>query len=125
MIPAGLVITSVGIAVTVITIVLDVAVGVPKHGLAVDVITTVTASLLTNVAVANVGLFVPAFTPFTFHWYEGVPPFVGVAVKVTLDPGQIDVAVAAILTLGVSIGLTVTVTGLVAIVQPEAVSVAT
>jgi hypothetical protein len=33
--------------------------------------------------------FVPAFTPFTFHWYAGVvPPFIGVAVKVTDDPGQ-------------------------------------
>jgi hypothetical protein len=33
--------------------------------------------------------FVPAFIPLTFHWYEGiVPPFVGVAVNVTDDPGQ-------------------------------------
>jgi hypothetical protein len=33
--------------------------------------------------------FVPALIPFTFHWYEGVvPPFIGVAVKVTNDPGQ-------------------------------------
>ena len=35
---------------------------------------------------------VPAFTPFTFHWNAGVvPPFVGVAVKVTLAPAQLDV----------------------------------
>jgi hypothetical protein len=28
-------------------------------------------------------------TPFTFHWYTGViPPFIGVAVKVTGEPGQ-------------------------------------
>ena len=33
--------------------------------------------------------FVPELTPFTFHWYAGVvPPFIGVAVKVTDDPGQ-------------------------------------
>ena len=31
--------------------------------------------------------FVPAFVPFTFHWYEGEePPFVGAAVKITLVP---------------------------------------
>lgn len=31
----------------------------------------------------------PALTPSTFHWYEGLaPPFTGVAVKVTDDPGQ-------------------------------------
>ena len=37
----------------------------------------------------NVCEFVPAFTPFTFHWYAGVvPPFIGVAVKMTDDPGQ-------------------------------------
>lgn len=33
--------------------------------------------------------FVPAFIPFTFHWYDAVvPPFIGVAVKVTDEPGQ-------------------------------------
>lgn len=38
-----------------------------------------------------------------------MPPFVGVAVKVTLPPAQVVVAEAAILTLGVSTGLTVMV----------------
>ena len=33
--------------------------------------------------------FVPALTPLTFHWNEGVdPPLIGMAVKVTDDPGQ-------------------------------------
>jgi hypothetical protein len=32
---------------------------------------------------------VPAFVPFTFHWYDGtVPPLTGVAVKETVDPAQ-------------------------------------
>jgi RNase P/RNase MRP subunit p29 len=34
-------------------------------------------------------VFIPALAPFTFHWYVGVvPPFIGVAVNVTNDPGQ-------------------------------------
>jgi hypothetical protein len=34
-------------------------------------------------------LFVPTFAPFTFHWKTGRdPPFIGVAVKVTLIPWQ-------------------------------------
>jgi hypothetical protein len=38
-------------------------------------------------------------TPLTFHWYEGAdPPFTGVAVKVTDDPGQKGLLDAAILT---------------------------
>jgi hypothetical protein len=52
---------------------------------------------------------VPTFVPFTFHWYAGVvPPFVGVAVNVTEVPEQMIVAVAAIDTLAVRMGLTVT-----------------
>jgi hypothetical protein len=55
---------------------------------------------------------VPAFTPFTFHWYDGVvPPLVGVAVKVTLVPAQIVVAEAEMLTLTGKFGLMVTVIG--------------
>ena len=43
---------------------------------------------------------VPTFEPFNFHWYVGVvPPFVGVAVKVTEVPAQIVVTEADILTL--------------------------
>jgi hypothetical protein len=47
----------------------------------------------------NVYEFVPVFTPFTFHWYDGVvPPFIGVAVKVTDDPGQKGLDDAAMVT---------------------------
>ena len=34
-------------------------------------------------------MFVPAFTPFTFHWYDGAgPPLIGLAVKTTGVPWQ-------------------------------------
>ena len=75
---------------------------------AFDVITTVTLSPLFRVVLVKVGLFVPTSIPFTFHWYDGVvPPFVGVAVKVTEALGQMVVAEAAILTDGTGAGLTV------------------
>ena len=45
----------------------DVAGEPVKHGVALLVKTTVTASLLFSVVVVNVALLVPAFTPFTFH----------------------------------------------------------
>ena len=45
------------------------------------------------------GELVPTFAPFTFHWYAGVvPPFTGVAVNVTSDPGQKGFDDAAIVT---------------------------
>jgi hypothetical protein len=46
---------------------LDVA-GFPVAQVALDVITTETASLLASVVDVKVGLFVPAFEPFIFHW---------------------------------------------------------
>lgn len=52
--------------VTVTAIVFDVAV-TGKAQLAVDVSTQLTTSLLFKVVVVNVLLFVPVFTPFTFH----------------------------------------------------------
>ena len=55
-------------------------------------------------------LFVPTLVPFNFHWKEGVPPLTGVAVKITFVPEQIVVAVAAILTDGVTGGFTVITT---------------
>ena len=45
-------------------------------------------SLFLSVDEVNAELFVPAFVPLIFHWYEGVPPFVGVAVNVTEVPSQ-------------------------------------
>jgi hypothetical protein len=41
--------------------------GLPVAQVAFDVITTVTISLSAKVSEVNVGLFVPAFTPLTFH----------------------------------------------------------
>ena len=46
----------------------DVAGEPVKHGVALLVRTTVTASPLFNAVVVNVALLAPAFTPFTFHW---------------------------------------------------------
>jgi hypothetical protein len=82
------------------------------------VITTVTMSASASAEVVNVALFVPAFTPSICHWYDGVePPFVGVAVKVTLVPAQIVVADADTDTDGVTLEFTVIVTpALVAVV---------
>ena len=52
---------------TVVVIDPDVA-GLPvKQGVALDVITTVTTSLLTKVVVVYLLLFVPTFDPFNFH----------------------------------------------------------
>ena len=55
------------LGLTVILMLFDVAGEPVKHGVALLVKTTVTASLLFNVVVVNVALLVPAFTPFTFH----------------------------------------------------------
>jgi hypothetical protein len=55
------------IGFTVIVIGLEVA-GFPDTQVKEDVIITVTTSLLTRVVLIKVGLFVPAFEPFTFHW---------------------------------------------------------
>ena len=70
----------------------------------------VTIALLVSADEVNVGEFVPAFTPFTCHWYDGVePPFEGVAVNVMLCPVQMLLSEAEILTDGVTELLTVIV----------------
>ena len=52
--------------------------------------TTVTTSLFARAALIYVAALVPTLLPFNFHWYAGVvPPLVGVAVNVTLEPEQI------------------------------------
>ena len=97
---------------TVIVTGLEVA-GFPETHVKEDVITTVTTSLFASVLVVKFGLFVPRFEPLTFHWYEGVPPLTGVAVKVTELPVQTAPGGEAdILTLTGSTGFTVIVTGL-------------
>ena len=48
--------------------------------------------------------------PFLNHWYVGVvPPFVPVAVKVTVVPEHTLIAEEAMLTLGVNVPLTIIV----------------
>ena len=55
--------------------------------------TTDTAPLFGKLELVYVAEFVPTFAPFNFHWYDGVfPPFVGMAVKVTLVPEQIELS---------------------------------
>jgi hypothetical protein len=68
-----------------------------------------TTDPVANVDEVKVLLLVPAFTPFTCHWYEGaVPPLTGVAVNVTATPGHVGFvpAVCAMLTEGVTEGAT-------------------
>lgn len=114
---------------TVIAMVLLFAVGGVIKQPPAAVSSQETTSPLASVVLENVGLLVPTFEPFTFHWYDGlVPPFVGFAVKVTFAPAHIVVALAAIVTLGVNNGLTVMVIVLLFAVggitkqPPEAVS---
>ena len=99
------------LAAMVIVIVFDVAVGVVAQA-ELDVITQLTVFPFVRAAFVYVALFVPTFVPFNFHWYAGVvPPFVGVAVNVTLVPLHIvEPGLAAILTDGATDELTVIVT---------------
>jgi len=62
---APIVILTAAVAVTLIVTVLEVA-GLPVGQLILEVSTQVTASLFNGIY-ENVELFVPAFTPFTFH----------------------------------------------------------
>src|SRR6478736_707892 len=81
---------------------------------------TVTTSPSLNVVVVNLSESVPLSTPLTCHWYDGLlPPLVGVAVNVTEVPLQIDVVLAAILTLGSTL-VDVMVTGLLVAVGVDA-----
>ena len=57
-----------------------------------------------------VALFVPTLLPSSIHWYDGVePPFVGVAAKVTEVPAQMELALATILTDGLTVDVTLIV----------------
>ena len=70
---------------------------------------------------------VPTKPLFNFHRYDAVPPFVGVAVNVTLVPTQMVLSASfeTILTLAVTFGLTTNVFEAVATPQvaPVVVSV--
>ena len=54
-------------AFTVVVIAFEVAGDPVKHGVALDVITTVTTSLFVNDALVYVALFVPTSFPLSFH----------------------------------------------------------
>ena len=71
-------------------------------------------------------MFVPTLVPLSFHWYDGVtPPFVGVAVNVTLVPAQIMLSASldAMLPLAGRLGLTVMANSAVVNVKPLAIQV--
>jgi hypothetical protein len=78
---------------------------------ALDINTTVTLSVFERVDEVNIKLSVPTLLLFIFHWYEGeLPPFVGVAVKVTVVPAHILLpGLTPIVTVGVGTEFTVTV----------------
>lgn len=92
---------------TLIVIAFEVAVaGVAQAALLVS--TQLITSLSLSVALLNEALFVPAFKPFTFHWYDGLaPPLLAVAVNTAVLPEQMLLVVVAILTDGVTFGTTV------------------
>lgn len=97
---------------TVMVMLLLVTSGGTTHG-ALLVRSQVTTSPLFSVVVLKVEALVPAGKPFTYHWYDGVgPPFVIVAVKVTLSPAHIVLPGAAVIVIvAVMFGFTVIVIG--------------
>ena len=57
----------------------------------------------------NEVVLIPALIPFTFHSYAGsVPPFAGIAVKMTEVPAQTGLTLGAIVKLTGKTGFTVT-----------------
>ena len=95
---------------TVIVIILEVA-GLPVAQVAVDVIITVIWSPLTRLDEVYVAPVSPGTVVVPlYHWYDGVPPLVGMAVKITGVPSQIAPdGEAEIFTLAGSKGFTVMV----------------
>ena len=70
--------------------VLDVA-GLPLAHVKLEVSTALIASPSVGIY-AKVGLFIPTVVAPLYHWYEGAPPFTGMAVKVTVVPAHILLA---------------------------------
>ena len=114
-----------GIGIEVVTIVSDTA-GDPLTQAKLEVMCTVTESLFANEVVVYEMLSVPTGVVPTYHWYAGVvPPFVGVAVKVTSVPEQIVLSASldAIVTLAGRIELTVVAVDEVANIAEQILSV--
>lgn len=94
--------------VTEITTRLDTTCDGTAHA-ALLVSVQVTVSFCASVELTNWALLLPVFTPFTFHWYDGVaPPPVVVAVNVTAVPEQILVWDAVMLIAGATDGVMLT-----------------
>jgi hypothetical protein len=73
--------------------------------LALEVNSQVTICPFDKFEVVKVGLLLPAFTPFTFHWNDGdPPPLLMVAVKVTFEFKQLGLLLEVMLILGSSVG---------------------
>ena len=95
-----------GGASTVVVIELLVTLAVARQ-FSLEVSTTETLCPSVNEVVVYDELLVPTLVLPIFHWYEGaLPPFTGVAVKVTESPGQILLSLLVIVTSGVRFGLT-------------------
>ena len=92
-----------------VTVLLFTVAGEAQGSLLVN--STLTSTSLVGLMV-SVAAFVPAFAPFTSHWYWGaVPSLVEVAVKETGSPSQIVPDDATIDTVGVRVpGVTFMVT---------------
>lgn len=99
---------AIGKAFTVIVTVFELTVTGDAQ-VAVEVISQLIAFPFVKPALVYVALFDPVFTPLSFHWYDGVPPFAGVAVKFTDVPAHIGFAEVAMVTEGVTTGFTVMV----------------
>jgi hypothetical protein len=77
---------------------------------ALDVNEQLTTSPLFKEDELNVELFVPAFEPFTCHWYIGEdPPLFAVAINIAVSPAQMTESFVVIFNDGVTTGLTVIV----------------
>jgi len=93
------------------------------------VISTLTTSPCLSVLATYVSLLVPAGRPLILHWYEGaVPPFKGVAVKVTSEPSHEELYNGLMDTAGVTMSAVIVISLLVAIgvvVQPALLVITT
>lgn len=99
---------TIGLTVTVTLLLLAVAAVTQA---ALEVSWQLTTSLLLSADVVKVLLLPLCVTPLTFQVYVGeLPPLVAVAVNVTPVPAQKVVVGVDMLTVGVTFGLTVTVT---------------
>ena len=89
----------------------DVAVALVTHT-ALLISVQVMTSPLFKLLLVNCWLPVPAFCPFTCHWYKGLaPPLVMVAVNITGFPWQSSVVAGEIVIVGVTAAVTVKVCG--------------